>query len=108
MKLIGTQVKCRNALCHSRLRLMHAGLSDDLWRNGYRLNDNMRPSFISKQMAGTILRAGKSINFLRYHYICKLVLDHLPLLCSLSRLRAWQFHHQCCDGILSTPLVIAD
>ena len=46
---------------------MHAGLSDDLWRNGYRLNEEMRPSFISKQMAGTILRAGKSINFLRYH-----------------------------------------
>ncbi len=46
---------------------MHAGLSDDLWRNGYRLNEDMRPSFISKQMAGTILRAGKSINFLRYH-----------------------------------------
>lgn len=41
------------------------GLSDDLWRSGYRLNEDMRPTFISKKMASTILRAGKSINFLR-------------------------------------------
>ena len=43
-----------------------AGPSDDLWRTGYRLNEDMRPTFITRQMACTILRAGKSINFLRY------------------------------------------
>jgi hypothetical protein len=60
---------------------MHAGLSDDLWRNGYRLNEEMRPSFISKQMAGTILRAGKSINFLRYHTLQASVVLALKVAC---------------------------
>lgn len=41
------------------------GSTDDLWRTGYRLNEGMRPTFITRQMACTILRAGKSINFLR-------------------------------------------
>ncbi|KAL3160087.1 hypothetical protein ABBQ32_010867 [Trebouxia sp. C0010 RCD-2024] len=41
------------------------GSTDDLWRTGYRLNEGMRPTFITQQMACTILRAGKSINFLR-------------------------------------------
>ncbi len=60
---------------------MHAGLSDDLWRNGYRLNEEMRPSFISKQIAGTILRAGKSINFLRYHTLQASVVLALKVAC---------------------------
>ena len=42
-----------------------AGLTDDLWHTGYKLNEDMRPTFISRPMACTILRAGKSINFLR-------------------------------------------
>ena len=42
-----------------------AGLTNDLWHTGYKLNEDMRPNFISRQMACTILRAGKSINFLR-------------------------------------------
>lgn len=37
----------------------------DLWRTGYTINQNMLPDFVSPTLAQTILRAGKSINFLR-------------------------------------------
>ena len=50
--------------CKKKVKVV-AGLPDDLWRSGYRLNEDMRPNFISRPMASTILRAGKSINFLR-------------------------------------------
>lgn len=45
-----------------------AGSTADLWHTGYRLNEDMRPTFITRQLACTILRAGKSINFLRPVY----------------------------------------
>nr|XP_043636525.1 gamma-tubulin complex component 3-like [Erigeron canadensis]XP_043636526.1 gamma-tubulin complex component 3-like [Erigeron canadensis] len=38
---------------------------ESLWREGYRINELMLPSFISKSLANRILRTGKSINFLR-------------------------------------------
>ncbi|CAN1144370.1 Gamma-tubulin complex component 3 [Linum perenne] len=38
---------------------------ESLWREGYRLHSKMLPSFISQSLAQRILRAGKSINFLR-------------------------------------------
>lgn len=37
----------------------------DLWRDAYRLEPAKLPPFISSDLAATILRAGKSINFLR-------------------------------------------
>jgi len=37
----------------------------DLWRMGYTINQNMLPDFVSPTLAEKILRAGKSINFLR-------------------------------------------
>lgn len=37
----------------------------DLWRTGYTLNEAMLPGFVSPTLAQKILRAGKSINFLR-------------------------------------------
>ncbi|KAL1312294.1 hypothetical protein HN51_038924 [Arachis hypogaea] len=39
--------------------------AESLWREGYRLNHSMLPSFISPSLAQRILRTGKSINFLR-------------------------------------------
>ncbi|XP_076900942.1 gamma-tubulin complex component 3-like [Bidens hawaiensis] len=36
-----------------------------LWRDGYRINYRMLPSFIPKSLANRILRTGKSINFLK-------------------------------------------
>lgn len=39
--------------------------AESLWREGYRLHAGMLPSFISQSLAQRILRAGKSINFLR-------------------------------------------
>lgn len=36
-----------------------------LWRDGYRLEESMRSPFISEALASRILRAGKSLNFLR-------------------------------------------
>lgn len=39
--------------------------SRDLWREAYRLEPAKLPPFISTELAATILRAGKSINFLR-------------------------------------------
>jgi gamma-tubulin complex component 3 len=38
---------------------------EDLWRHRYRLDDGMRPPFISEETAADVLRVGKSINFLR-------------------------------------------
>ncbi|KAL9233031.1 hypothetical protein vseg_008074 [Gypsophila vaccaria] len=38
---------------------------ESLWREGYRLHTGMLPSFISPSLAQSILRTGKSINFLR-------------------------------------------
>ena len=38
---------------------------DDLWRHGYKLRSEMIPSAISGDLARTILRTGKSINFLK-------------------------------------------
>eukprot|EP00879_Flechtneria_rotunda_P027814 GHRR01029816.1.p1 GENE.GHRR01029816.1~~GHRR01029816.1.p1 ORF type:complete len:624 (+),score=227.32 GHRR01029816.1:846-2717(+) len=37
----------------------------DLWRDAYRIEPAKQPPFISADLAATILRAGKSINFLR-------------------------------------------
>ena len=37
----------------------------DLWRDGYKINAAMLPAFVSEQLAKKILRAGKTINFLR-------------------------------------------
>jgi gamma-tubulin complex component 3 len=42
-----------------------AGSSRDLWRDAYRLEPACVPPFITAELAETILRAGKSINFLR-------------------------------------------
>ncbi|OWM78975.1 gamma-tubulin complex component 3 [Punica granatum] len=39
--------------------------AESLWREGYRLQSAMLPSFISNSLAQRILRTGKSINFLR-------------------------------------------
>jgi gamma-tubulin complex component 3 len=39
--------------------------SRDLWRDAYRLEPACVPPFINAELAETILRAGKSINFLR-------------------------------------------
>ncbi|KAJ7975986.1 Gamma-tubulin complex component [Quillaja saponaria] len=39
--------------------------AEALWREGYRLQTGMLPSFISPSLAQRILRTGKSINFLR-------------------------------------------
>ncbi|XP_074307024.1 gamma-tubulin complex component 3-like [Silene latifolia] len=39
--------------------------AESLWREGYRLHAGMLPSFISPSLAQSILRTGKSINFLR-------------------------------------------
>ena len=38
---------------------------EDMWRHRYRLDDGMRPPFISEVTAADVLRVGKSINFLR-------------------------------------------
>jgi hypothetical protein len=45
--------------------LMGSLASRDLWRDAYRLEPAKLPPFISSDLAATILRAGKSINFLR-------------------------------------------
>ncbi|CAD7697869.1 unnamed protein product [Ostreobium quekettii] len=37
----------------------------DLWREGYRIDHAMLPAYISEPLARQILRAGKTINFLR-------------------------------------------
>ncbi|CAM6099365.1 unnamed protein product [Calypogeia fissa] len=39
--------------------------SEALWREGYQLQTSMLPSFIPEPLAQSILRTGKSINFLR-------------------------------------------
>ncbi|XP_074320777.1 gamma-tubulin complex component 3-like [Silene latifolia] len=39
--------------------------AESLWREGYRLHTGMLPSFIPPSLAQSILRTGKSINFLR-------------------------------------------
>ncbi|KAJ6819482.1 gamma-tubulin complex component 3 [Iris pallida] len=39
--------------------------AESLWREGYRIQSSMLPSFISPVLAQRILRTGKSINFLR-------------------------------------------
>eukprot|EP00803_Ostreobium_quekettii_P003739 evm.model.scf_156.5 EVM.evm.TU.scf_156.5 scf_156:43972-47321(-) len=39
--------------------------SVDLWRDGYHINYAMLPAYVSEQLARQILRAGKTINFLR-------------------------------------------
>ncbi|KAI5063621.1 hypothetical protein GOP47_0022168 [Adiantum capillus-veneris] len=39
--------------------------AEALWREGYRLQSSMLPSFIPESLAQRILRTGKSINFLR-------------------------------------------
>lgn len=42
-----------------------SGSSRDLWRDAYRLELAKLPPFINTELAATILRAGKSINFLK-------------------------------------------
>lgn len=42
-----------------------SGSRGDLWRHAYKLEPAKLPPFISAELAATILRAGKSINFLR-------------------------------------------
>ena len=39
--------------------------AEALWREGYQLQGNMLPTFIPESLAQSILRTGKSINFLR-------------------------------------------
>ncbi len=36
-----------------------------LWRDGFRLDDAIRPPFVTPALAEALLRAGKSLNFLR-------------------------------------------
>ncbi|KAH7425118.1 hypothetical protein KP509_11G040600 [Ceratopteris richardii] len=43
----------------------HPVKAEALWREGYRLQSGMLPSFIPESLAQRILRTGKSINFLR-------------------------------------------
>ena len=42
-----------------------APLEADHWRDAYELDQRLLPSFIGEDLARTIVRAGKSINFLR-------------------------------------------
>eukprot|EP00798_Chlamydomonas_sp_ICE-L_P007206 gene7206-317_t len=41
------------------------GLAHDMWRDGYWLDQNQLPPFLTQTLANKILRAGKSINFLQ-------------------------------------------
>ena len=45
-----------------------------LWRDAYVLDDAVRPSFVSPALATAILRAGKSLLFLR----CGFLIGHFP------------------------------
>ena len=36
-----------------------------MWRDGFRLDEVIRPPFVTPDLAETLLRAGKSLNFLR-------------------------------------------
>lgn len=42
-----------------------APIEEDQWRDAYELGRHLVPSFISEDLARKIVRAGKSINFLR-------------------------------------------
>lgn len=37
----------------------------DMWRDGYVIDEARVPSFLGPQLASKILRAGKSVNFLK-------------------------------------------
>ncbi|CEF97652.1 Gamma tubulin complex protein 3 [Ostreococcus tauri] len=47
------------------VRVDHAVPDKDLWRRKYEFDENMLPSFITQEQGRTIMRLGKSINFLR-------------------------------------------
>ena len=47
------------------VRVDHAVPDKDLWRCKYAFDDDMLPSFVTREQGKTILRLGKSINFLR-------------------------------------------
>ena len=47
------------------VRVDHAVPDKDLWQCKYAFDDDMLPSFVTREQGKTILRLGKSINFLR-------------------------------------------
>jgi len=47
------------------VRVDHAVPDKDLWRCKYAFDDDMLPSFVTREQGKTMLRLGKSINFLR-------------------------------------------
>ena len=44
---------------------VRAGVGGALWRQGYSVEDELRPPMVSRTLADKLLRAGKSLNFLR-------------------------------------------
>lgn len=46
-------------------RVLSSSQNIDLWREGYTIQESMLPEFVPSMLAQKILRAGKSINFLR-------------------------------------------
>ena len=62
----------------------HAGVGGALWRQGYSVEDELRPPMVSRALADKLLRAGKSLNFLRCARPCL----HTPgtrLLCCMRQ-----------------------
>ena len=52
-------------LCEFFVSVDHSISDKDLWRRKYAFDEDMLPSFITREQGKTILRLGKSINFLR-------------------------------------------
>ena len=48
------------------LKTLCAGIGGALWRQGYSVEEELRPPFISRALAHKLLRAGKTLNFLRW------------------------------------------
>ena len=46
--------------------MLCAGIGGALWRQGYSVEEELRPPFISRAFANKLLRAGKTLNFLRW------------------------------------------
>ena len=52
-------------ICDSRGLCAEGRVGGCLWRDGFRLDDAIRPPFVTPALAEALLRAGKSLNFLR-------------------------------------------
>ena len=57
------QTGTANAACC--LRVACSGVGGALWRQGFSVEDELRPPMVSRALAHKLLRAGKSLNFLR-------------------------------------------